>query len=151
MNAISPEMVGCYHAIVKKRNPFISQSLRSWSLTLRITGCNLGFFFTNKDDMIMLMPWLLQFNPILMILYANLVSLALLSISLVSTCRRTTSGLSSTRVGINSGQVVCFCTIKWFKKGFTHRNSLLKSTRLVLLTWLSRTTKIFFPYLETVA
>ena len=44
MNAISPEMVGCYHVIVNKKNA-ISQSSRCWSLTLRITGFNFGFFF----------------------------------------------------------------------------------------------------------
>ena len=31
-------------SLLIKRKPFISQSLRSWSFTLRITGFNFGFF-----------------------------------------------------------------------------------------------------------
>ena len=99
MNAISPEMVGFYHVIVKKKKPFVSQSSHRWSLTLWLTGFNFGFFFTDIDNMkALLTPWF--FNSILIILLANSVSLALLSMSFVPTCRKTTSGLLSTRVGI---------------------------------------------------
>ena len=85
MNAFSPEMVGCYRFIVNnKKKTFISQSSRSWSLAFRITGFSFGFFFTNIDDMkTLLMAWFLQFNPILIILLATSVSLALLRIPFI--------------------------------------------------------------------
>ena len=102
MNAFSPEMVGCYRFIVNnKKKTFISQSSRSWSLAFRITGFSFGFFFTNKDDMkTLLMAWFLQVNPILIILLATSVSLALLTMPFIHKSRRTTFVVYKSRYNI---------------------------------------------------
>ena len=69
INALSPEMVGCYHVIVNKNKATYFTKL---TLTHRIIGFNFGFFLKH-----LLTPWFLQFNRILIILLANSVSLVL--------------------------------------------------------------------------
>ena len=115
-------------SFLMKRKPFTSQRSHSWSLTLRITGFNFGFFFTKIDDIKnLLTPSFLEFNPMLIILLANLASLALLSMSFVPTCRenniRVVVYKSRNNIVVKLSTV---CTTKWSKKGFSTAQFFVK-------------------------